>query len=219
MKPPLCSIATLGLMLCIDATFAGNAQWDLNPTSGDWNTATNWTPATVPNSSADTATFAFSNTTNVSISANTEVNGITFTPAATNPYTISVATPNVFSRDLVISGAGITNDSGTMQNFVTVGGANFSLSAIVFFHSATAGSLTTFRNMGGETLFFDTASAGNATFINHASNGSMIDRGSTEFSGSSTAAYGTFINEGGFSPGVTQLLFGSTTAAAGTSIH
>ncbi|PYK58881.1 MAG: hypothetical protein DME43_10200 [Verrucomicrobia bacterium] len=224
VTPGLCVPASLLAAITLllsgpSTTFAGDATWDLNPTSGDWNTATNWTPATVPNSSADTATFAFSNTTNVSISANTEVNGITFTPAATNPYTISVATPNVFSRDLVISGAGITNDSGTMQNFVTVGGANFSLSAIVFFHSATAGSLTTFRNMGGETLFFDTASAGNATFINHASNGSMFDRGSTEFSGSSTAANGTFINEGGFSPGVTQLLFGSTTAANGTFIN
>ncbi len=217
---PASLLAAIVLLLSgPSAAFAGSATWGLNPGSGDWNTATNWTPTTVPNSSADTATFAFSNTTNVSISANTEVNGITFTPAATNAYTISVATSNVFPRELVISGAGITNNSGTMQNFVTLGGASFSPSAIVFTHSATAGSLTTFTNMGGKTLFFDTASAGNATFINHASNGSMFDSGSTEFSGSSTAANGTFINEGGFSPGVTQLLFASTTAANGTFIN
>jgi len=67
------------------------AQWDLDPISGDWNTAANWTPMGVPNGPADTATFALSNTTNVSISANTEVNGITFTSAATNPYTITAS--------------------------------------------------------------------------------------------------------------------------------
>src|SRR5439155_17434789 len=36
---------------------AGSATWNLNPMSGDWNTAANWTPATVPNSPADTASY------------------------------------------------------------------------------------------------------------------------------------------------------------------
>jgi hypothetical protein len=88
------------------ATYAISAQWNLDPTSGDWNTAVNWTPATVPNGSADTATFDLSDTTNVSISANTEINGIIFTPAATNPYTIT-ASPGL---TLTISGVGITNN-------------------------------------------------------------------------------------------------------------
>jgi hypothetical protein len=57
------------------ATFgqAGSATWDLDPISGDWNTAANWTPNGVPNGRADIATFGLSNTTDVSISANTEV--------------------------------------------------------------------------------------------------------------------------------------------------
>ena len=69
----------------------------------------------VPNGPADTATFGLSNTTDVSISANTEVNGITFSSAATNPYTIT-ASPGF---TLTISGVGITNNSGITQNFVT----------------------------------------------------------------------------------------------------
>ena len=48
---------------------AGSATWDFNPGSGDWNTAANWTPMTVPNGASDTANLALSNTTNVSISA------------------------------------------------------------------------------------------------------------------------------------------------------
>jgi hypothetical protein len=87
---------------------ASSATWDLNPGSGDWNTAANWTPVGVPNGPADIATFGLSNTTDVSISANTEVNEIVFTAAATNPYTIT-ASPGL---TLTISGAGITNNSG-----------------------------------------------------------------------------------------------------------
>jgi hypothetical protein len=95
-------------------TYAISAQWDLDPVSGDWNTAANWTPNEVPNGPADVATFALSKNTDVSISANTEVNGITFTSAATNPYTIT-ASPGL---TLTISGVGVTNNSGITQNFV-----------------------------------------------------------------------------------------------------
>src|SRR4029077_10674858 len=80
------------LMLLLSAIArAGSATWDLHPGSGDWNTAGNWTPPTVPNASTDTATFGLSNTPNVSISANTEVNDIAFTSAATNPYIITAS--------------------------------------------------------------------------------------------------------------------------------
>ena len=97
------------------AAYAISAQWDLDPISGDWNTAANWTPSGVPNGPADSATFGLSNTTNLSISEDTEVNGIIFTPAATNPYSIT-ANPGL---RLTISGMGITNNSGITQKFVT----------------------------------------------------------------------------------------------------
>ena len=64
---------------------------------------------TVPNGPADIATFDLSNTTNVSISASTEVNGIVFTAAATNPYFIAI------HDGLTLSGTGITNNSGITQ--------------------------------------------------------------------------------------------------------
>src|SRR5512132_3480871 len=122
-KPEATSMNTLiaaaircSLMFLVPTvTYAVSAQWDLDPISGDWNTAANWTPMGVPNGPADTATFGLSNTTDVSISADTEVNGITFTAAATNPYTIT-ANP---ALTLTISGTGITNNSGTTQKFVT----------------------------------------------------------------------------------------------------
>ena len=151
------------MFLVPSVTYAISAQWDLDPISGDWNTATNWTPDEVPNGSADTATFGFSHTTDVSISANTEVNSIVFTSAATNPYNISAS----FDLTLLISGTGIINNSGIVQNFTTNG------RPLGFTNDATAGNLTTFTNNpgvntigGGRTAFFNTSSAGSATFIN-----------------------------------------------------
>ena len=56
------------LMFLLPAGAYGiNAQWDLDPISGDWNTAANWTPNGVPNDPVDTATFGLSNTTDVSV--------------------------------------------------------------------------------------------------------------------------------------------------------
>src|ERR687891_122778 len=94
------AICCLLLFLVPTAGYAISAQWDLDPLSGDWNTAANWTPDGVPNGPADTATFGLSNTTGVSISEDTEVDGITFTSAATNPYTITL------NRTLTLSGNG-----------------------------------------------------------------------------------------------------------------
>ena len=98
------------IFLVSAVAYADSAQWNLNPTSGDWNTAANWTPMAVPNGPADIATFDLSNTTNVSISEDTEVNGIIFTSAATNPYTVMVN-----SGLLTLTGTGITNNSGIAQ--------------------------------------------------------------------------------------------------------
>ena len=83
-RHPLSALLLCGLLLLIPnaPAFAGNATWNLSPASGDWNTAENWVPATVPNGPTDTATFASSMVTDVSISAGVEVDGIVFDPGA-----------------------------------------------------------------------------------------------------------------------------------------
>jgi autotransporter-associated beta strand protein len=198
MKTLFLSAIRCSLMFLVPSvTYAISAQWDLDPISGDWNTAANWTPNAVPNGPSDTATFALSKNTDVSIFADTEVNSIIFSPAATNPYTIT-ASANV---TLTISGAGIINNSGIAQNFVTNGG-QFS-GQIRFTNHATAGSFTIFTNNhgvgnfgGGNTSFFDTSSAGSATFINE--NGAVggLFPGFMHFSDNSTASNATIINQG-----------------------
>jgi uncharacterized protein with beta-barrel porin domain len=183
-------------LLALAVTFqnsarAGSADW-ITPTTGDWNTAGNWTPATVPNGPADVATFSLSAITGVSISANTQVNGIVFDATATSPYTITI--PATFT--MTISGAGITNNSGVVQNFVTANGVGFG--TLAFTNSATAGTLTTITNLGGTaagpisglTTFNDTSTAGSATINNTGGSGGGIG-GETDFNGTSALVFPT----------------------------
>ena len=46
------------LLATTSSGIAGNATRGTNPATGNWSTAGNWTPATVPNGPNDTATFA-----------------------------------------------------------------------------------------------------------------------------------------------------------------
>ncbi len=176
-------------------SFAGSATWKLNPTSGDWNTAANWTPSTVPNSSTDTATFDVSSRSNLSLSASVKLDGITFDPGA-SAFSITVS-PNFL---LTLEGLGIMNNSGATQNFVV---ANFG--TLYFDNSATAGSQTFFINTGGTVgsgggtiVFLGKSSAGTGVFINEAGRASgRGGGGSMQFAGRSTAGNGTFIINGG----------------------
>jgi len=186
----------IGLFSSPSATLAGSATWDLNPDSGDWNTAANWTPATVPNGSADTATFGLSNITNVFISADTEVGEITFSPGAT-AYTItaSLMAPKPTFR-LTLSGVGITNNSSAIQTFVT-SNTTSGHGNITFINDAAAGSSALFINNGttsgaryGATYFKDNSSADSAKFIN---GGATVSGGGglVYFANRSTAGNGT----------------------------
>ena len=212
------------------ATFKGGSTvalapvtitWAASPASGDWNTAGNWSPAMVPNSFNANAIFDTSNTQAVSLSANTQVNSITFTANATSAYTITV-NPTLA---LTISGTGITNKSGTTHNFVTAVDGNGNVGSIIFRNNASAGNLTQFTNAGGGSIgltpyggylqFSDSSSAGSATITN---NGGATGDGSgfgglTNFLGTSTAASATISNEAASSGGIT----GGRTAFSGAS--
>jgi hypothetical protein len=203
----LCFVVAIGV--CNSAR-AGSATWDVSPASGDWNTATNWTPMTVPNGPTDTATFGLSDTTDIFISADTIAHGITFVPGS-SAFTITVSpNPNPappYDVSVTLYGAGITNNSGSTQNFFITGRELFlngnpkgASAQLVFRNSATAGSSTVFDTSGGNytlavygtTIFADTSSADHGTFFNEGEKEGPP--GATEFLDSSTAANGTFTN-------------------------
>src|SRR5438876_9923241 len=94
-------------------SLAGSATWSSNPSSGDWNTAANWVPNTVPNASSDIASFGPSNVTALSITdASVELDSAVFNSGAP-PYTLTIEIYN-----LLFYGAGIVNNSGSVQSIV-----------------------------------------------------------------------------------------------------
>jgi autotransporter-associated beta strand protein len=206
----------------VQSLHADDATWDLNPVSNDWNTAQNWTPETVPNSTTAVATFGASNTTTVLCQASgdgyasTLVGEMDFAPGA-SAYTITATPdPNVFIYPTTIEfyGAGIVNNSGVTQNFVAAhSGTTQESGRIYFMDSSTAGDNVVITNEGGASggdgiyggftnigyNFSDRASAGNATFINEGGEVSGARGGTTLIGGYSYsgAESATFVNEAG----------------------
>ena len=222
----LSAAAILTLLLSTaSSSFAGSATWKASPATGDWNTATNWTPTTVPNGASDTATFATSNITSVSLSANTEVNGIVFNSGA-SAFTIT-ASPTF---TLTISGVGPTNNSATSPNFVTVtdGAGNFG--TIVFTNSAAAntvagGPLITFTNngatasgaAGGNISFRDTTTANRCIFITEGGTASNAQGGHTDFTDNSTAGNAEHHTLGGTNGGLGGWIAFGRSSSGGTA--
>jgi autotransporter-associated beta strand protein len=187
-------LIVLGFTIVVTAQ-AGSATWNLNPTSGDWNTAANWTPATVPNGAVDNATFGVSNTVTVSLSVNTTVGSAIFTAGAS---AFTITNPG-FS--LTIDGPGVINNSSVTQNFVCNGDSVVQGGLIAFTGNASAGRQNTYTSNGvpggqssSSISFFDNTTAGSASFV---ANGSSLDAaGLVDFFGNSTASTGNFTLNG-----------------------
>ena len=137
-------------------SLAGSATWGTNPSGGDWNTAANWIPATVPNGPSDVARFGRSSVTGVTISSSVEVSIVKFNTGAP-AFTTNVEGIGI---NLFVSGAGIMNGSGVRQSFAANGGH----AAIFFQNTASAGNLTSFGGDTPQFFFTESASAGSATF-------------------------------------------------------
>ncbi|HEY1768855.1 MAG TPA: autotransporter-associated beta strand repeat-containing protein [Chthoniobacterales bacterium] len=160
---------------------AGSATWATNPSSSDWNTATNWTPQTVPNSETDVATFGTSTVTNLSITdASVSLDSAIFNSGAP-PYTLTIQIYNLF-----FYGAGIVNNSGSVQSIVAPD-TDENAVALFFYNSSTAGNMITVSTIGGAIEFFDASSANTATL--NLTTGSL--QAQLDFWDSSTAANAT----------------------------
>ena len=174
--------------------FADSATWNASPATEDWNTATNWTPAAVPDGPSDVATFGSSSRTAVSLSdvTGTEVNGITFSPGA-SAYTITVMP----TATMTISGVGIANSSGLTQTFVNDVDTAAHRAVTIVGNSATLGDATytekagLFGGPGAQLQLTGSASGGtarvqvfgNATFDLSAHDATGVSVGSIEGTG------------------------------------
>ncbi len=187
MKTKLLIILTLFTAANV---YAGSATWNLNPASGDWNTAANWTPNTIPNGADDVATLELSNQTAIAVSVfGTETNELIFNPGA-SAFTITV------NKTWTLSGTGITNDSGITQHFVVS-----SFYGLILTNGATAGDMTYFYlAKAGSMQFHDTSNAFLGTFVLEGSDSVSVSGGTLSFSDDSSAGNATLTVNGGNAP-------------------
>jgi hypothetical protein len=153
-----------------------DATWLANPGSGDWNTATNWSPAIVP---GGTATFGTSNTTAVTFSNNTSVAHLQFNSGAP-AYSFTVS-----GFALTINGSGILSSSSKLPTFSVV-----AFGILNFLGPSTAGNAIITNSGQGITNFGGTSSAGCASITTNSG-------GILAFSGSSTAGKAIIITNAG----------------------
>ena len=160
--PTLALFACATFLSAASAARADSATWNLNPTNGDWNTAANWTPETVPNSETDVATFGQSNVTDISVPS-TQVDSVVF-GADASPYIFTVYNATDVAY-LIFWGDGVINNSPVEQTFINLT-SPFS-ATIQFRNSATAGDRVTYYSSAGGSgiVFFDSSNAGSANFI------------------------------------------------------
>jgi hypothetical protein len=205
--------AIVVLTVAIHGAYAGSATWNLNPVNNRWNKAQNWTPATVPYGENDVATFGASNITHVMLGdtpdgyASNIVAAISFAQGA-SAYTIAlspVTRQSVYATILTFTGTGITNNSGTVQNFVAARSNTQDSGRFYFTEFASAGENVVITNEGADqndygasTSFWDSSNATKATVINEGSIASgTIYGGSTALLDYSGAESATFINNPG----------------------
>jgi hypothetical protein len=186
------------ICFALQAAYAGSATWNLNPVSNDWNDPANWTPNRVPNGPNDVATFGLSNITDIEVSADTTVGSIVYNAGAST-FSIT-ATPQFI---LTLAGAGIANNSSSVQNLVAAADENGG-GIISFTGSATAAD-TTITVMGGTVAgfgsqgfldFADNATAGNATIILNSGIHLVTENGQCSFLDSADGGTARFICDG-----------------------
>ncbi|HEX4666586.1 MAG TPA: autotransporter-associated beta strand repeat-containing protein [Chthoniobacterales bacterium] len=214
MKTKLLLILSLAFTI---HAYGGSATWLATPSSGEWNRARDWNPMTIPNGPSDAATFATSSQTAITITGDTEVSDIVF-DAGASPYAITAQSPKNGLITLTISGAGVTNNSGVLQNFVASANG-FQFGEINFKGVASAGSkniytIPTNPTSGASNTFFifdDDSTAADSTFVLGSFNSGGTGAGYIAFQGNSTAANALFINQG-------SLNFGFDSSAANATV-
>jgi autotransporter-associated beta strand protein len=195
MRTHLLTTTAAVALLAVTSARAQNATWNATPSSGDFNTAANWTPATVP---TGTAFFGASNITSITFQpfTTTSVGALQFNPGAP-AYSFSTF-PALFTS-INITGAGIVNSSSNAPTFIVNNQAN-----LFFRNTSSAGDAIIITTAGGLTGFVDSATGGNARFITTA--GGAFDITSLS-SGAMTA--GSIEGAGTFSLGPNLLTVGS----------
>jgi autotransporter-associated beta strand protein len=224
-----CGLNRVSLLLLVLACgasvttgLADSGTWNVDPEDGNWNNPANWSCNCVPGGGA-TATFAFSNLTDISLTTQVNLNSLVFQPSASS-YTITLL-PGIV---LDIFGGSIVNESPLIQQFHVATDDSGAAGSVWIDTGVADGCM--FTNDGaavaggisGAVLFSITGSAGNATIVNKGGLVSGADGGLVHFNEQTTAATANITNEAGTvagaNGGLAQFVFNSATTAADATI-
>jgi len=165
---------------------AQNATW--NGVTSNFNAAANWLPNSVP---TGTAFFGAAGLPGITFSAPATLGGFTFNAGA-QAFTFGTTSQ---TAGLVLSGAGIVNNSANAPAFtVGNGGVVAATPGLSFTNAASAGNVVITNTDGGVTGFLGSSTAASAVMIN--TGGTAFFSGAV-FVGSSTAANALIINNKG----------------------
>jgi len=233
-----CAIALTLSLGVLPAIYAGSATWNVNPATNDWNTATNWTPITIPNGPDDTATFGNTSVPNVVIHSDVEVNGVVFTDQAVS-YTITAGDASTSTGNVVnftISGLGIVNNAPFPQfqiieaapTLATNGTRNTirlkNNAAVGYPISLNADAGTGPGSVGGQVRFLDNSSLGSGfaealNSLNGGSGGEIWFLDNSSASNKSGPSNGQLSALGsGTGPAQGQIFFMGTSTGSNASI-
>ncbi len=200
---------TASLLLHSLPASAQTTNWTgLSPADGNWTTAANWNPG-VP-TTGDAVVFGASPRTATTVNTSFSLASLSYLAAAPS-YTTT------FISSLTFTGAGVSNLSGTTQNFDVANSLRFSNS------STASDALLTARGSGsgvgqsGLIRFTEGATAASASISNLGS-ASFGFGGRTNFGGTSTAENAVIMNQTGSANGgrggITNFLEDSTAGNA-----
>jgi autotransporter-associated beta strand protein len=219
------TVLLLFLVVSVSVCRAGSATWSSSPTNGSWRQAINWSPNTIPNGPTDVATFGASDLTKVKVSGTLEVASIIFQPEAPAYQVLEQEQYN--PSTLVLSGAGVINNSGMTQMITVMANSPRGPGTLSFKNNADAGGAVEYllcpgpslQTGGAVLLLQDAATAGTASVVNEG--GYYGFGGATLFAGTSSAAGATVTNEGATSSsgsGGSTLLEGTSTGGEASFI-
>jgi autotransporter-associated beta strand protein len=187
-------LGTTALVAVSASTLCAKAEtWLANPGSGDFNTAANWTPASVP---LGIAIFGNSAITTLTFSGSRNLDGFQFDPGAP-AYTFNLTS----GFGLHFHTDGIVNNSSNAPTF------NVSNSPLIFDDSSTAGNAIVNLNAG--TVQFLGSSTPGAAQLNAVNAGTVFDLSGTVGPGSPG-----FISAGSIA-GAGNFYLGSNTLTVG----
>ena len=149
LSPLLATMALVVVTAFAPGAATAQETWLPSPTSGDFNTAANWSPASVPNG---TAFFGTSNTTALTFSTPTTLDGWTFNTGA-SAYTFAN------NQTLSFNGEGIVINGGS-ASIINTDNLNFNF-------ASTAGNATITNAISGSIDFTGNSTAGHATITNN----------------------------------------------------